>query len=192
MDRLTLTKPDDWHVHLRDGAMLGLAVAHTARVFARAIVMPNLVPPVTTTVAAGAYRQRILDRVPAGLEFEPLMTLYLTDDTDPAEIGVAKASGFVHGVKLYPAGATTNSASGVTDLARCCRVLERKEAEAMPYRFQPGKMYRMPTHFGPSSGPRQGPDGRKFDCRDTPKSVTRAPSMQSASPNPCSTSSRRS
>lgn len=124
MDSLTLLRPDDWHLHLRDGAALAAVLPHTARQFARAIVMPNLKPPVTTTAAARAYRDRILAALPAGMQFEPLMTLYLTDRTSPAEVREAKASGFVHAVKLYPAGATTNSDSGVTDLRHCWPALE--------------------------------------------------------------------
>ncbi len=113
---LKITRPDDWHVHLRDGDALKSVVPMTARQFARAIVMPNLVPPVTTTAQAQAYRARILAEVPGDVAFTPLMTLYLTDNTDPGEIERAQASRIVHGVKLYPAGATTNSESGVTDL----------------------------------------------------------------------------
>src|ERR1043165_1790782 len=100
---LTITRPDDWHLHLRDGAALKAVLPFTARQFARAIVMPNLKPPVTTTELALAYRQRILDALPAGARFEPLMTLYLTDRTDPAEIARAKASGYIQGCKIYPA-----------------------------------------------------------------------------------------
>ena len=122
--QLNITRPDDWHVHLRDGDALKSAVPMTARQFARAIVMPNLVPPVTSTAQAQAYRTRILAAAPGDVEFTPLMTLYLTDNTDPAEIHRARASGFVHGVKLYPAGATTNSESGVTDLAGLTNTLE--------------------------------------------------------------------
>ncbi|MDD5247619.1 MAG: dihydroorotase [Rhodocyclaceae bacterium] len=129
---LTLIRPDDWHLHLRDGAALAAVVADTARRFGRAVVMPNLKPPVTTVEQAGAYRARILAALPAGSAFEPLMTLYLTDNTAPAEIERAKASGFVHAVKLYPAGATTNSAAGVTDLARCRATLARMEALGLP------------------------------------------------------------
>ena len=125
MQELTLTRPDDWHLHLRDGDLLADVVPHTARQFARAIVMPNLRPPVTTTEQAQAYRQRILDALPADANFEPLMTLYLTDNTPPDEIDRAVDSGIVHGVKLYPAGATTNSDAGVTDLNRCKKTLER-------------------------------------------------------------------
>ena len=129
---LTLCRPDDWHLHLRDGAALAAVLPDTARRFARAIVMPNLNPPVTTVKMASAYRQRILAALPADLRFEPLMTLYLTDDTPPAEIDAARESGFVHAVKLYPAGATTNSAAGVTDLARCRATLARMEALWLP------------------------------------------------------------
>ena len=121
MDTLTITRPDDWHLHLRDGAALAAVLPHTARQFARAIVMPNLRPPVTTTAQALEYRARILSALPGGMAFEPLMTLYLTDNTPADEIVRARASGLVHGVKLYPAGATTNSDSGVTDVRRCAR-----------------------------------------------------------------------
>ena len=130
--RLTITRPDDWHLHLRDGEVLRHTVPHSARRFARAIVMPNLKPPVTTTEQALAYRERILAQVPEGLSFEPLMTLYLTDNTIPDEIRRAKASGFVHAVKYYPAGATTNAESGVTDLRKCYRTLEAMAREGMP------------------------------------------------------------
>jgi len=129
---LTLTRPDDWHLHVRDGAMLAAVLPHTARQFARAIIMPNLKPPVTTTEHARAYRERILAALPAGARFEPLMTLYLTDNTDADEIRRAKASGFVHGVKLYPAGATTNSDAGVTDLRKCAKALDAMQAVGMP------------------------------------------------------------
>ncbi len=129
---ITIRRPDDWHLHLRDGAQMQSVVGHTARQFARAIVMPNLKPPVTTTAAALAYRERILAALPESAHFEPLMTLYLTDDTAPDEIRRAKDSGLVHGVKLYPAGATTNSAAGVTDLKRCWRTLETMQAVGMP------------------------------------------------------------
>src|SRR5512134_1976602 len=107
--KITITRPDDWHLHLRDGAALAAVLPHTARQFARAIVMPNLRPPVTTTAQALEYRARILAALPGGRAFEPLMTLYLTDNTPADEIVRARASGLVHGVKLYPAGATTNS-----------------------------------------------------------------------------------
>ncbi len=132
MTTLTLTRPDDWHLHLRDGAALAAVVGDTVRRFGRAIVMPNLKPPVTTVELAAAYRARIRAALPAGSRFEPLMTLYLTDNTPAGEIDRAKASGFVHAVKLYPAGATTNSAAGVTDLARCAATLARMEALGLP------------------------------------------------------------
>jgi dihydroorotase len=122
---LTIRRPDDWHLHLRDGDALRAVVPLTAAQFARAIVMPNLKPPVTTTAQALAYRQRIIDALPPGSEFEPLMTLYLTDRTDPSEVDKAKASGVVHGFKLYPAGATTHSDAGVTDVRRVDSVLAR-------------------------------------------------------------------
>jgi dihydroorotase len=124
---LTITRPDDWHLHLRDGPELASVVGYTARAFARAVVMPNLKPPVTTIKQAARYRERIREALPAGAGFEPLMTLYLTDTTAPAEIDAAAASGFVAGVKLYPAGATTHSDAGVTSLARCEAVLARME-----------------------------------------------------------------
>ncbi len=129
---LSITRPDDWHLHLRDGPAMAAVVGATARQFARAIVMPNLKPPVATVEQAIAYRARILAAIPAGLAFEPLMTLYLTDNSKAQEIGAAKASGHVHAVKYYPAGATTNSASGVTDLARCTGVLEAMQKVSMP------------------------------------------------------------
>jgi len=132
MDRLTLTRPDDWHLHLRDGDALAAVVGASAAQFARAIVMPNLKPPVTTVAQAAAYRERILAALPAGSVFEPLMTLYLTDNTTPDEIRAAKASGFVHAVKLYPAGATTNSDAGVTDVARVARALDAMQAAGLP------------------------------------------------------------
>jgi len=112
MTRLTIAKPDDMHLHLRDGDAMRTILPHTVRRFARAIVMPNLRPPITTTVMAIAYRQRIISALPAGTSFEPLMTLYLTDNTSPEEIARANDSGVVHAVKYYPAGATTNSDSG--------------------------------------------------------------------------------
>jgi dihydroorotase len=130
---LTITRPDDWHLHLRDGDALKTVLPHTAAQFARAIVMPNLKPPVTTTELAGAYRQRILAALPEGMSFEPLMTLYLTDNTPPDEIRRAKGSGFVHAVKLYPAGATTNSDAGVTDLRKCYKTLEVMQEVGMPF-----------------------------------------------------------
>jgi dihydroorotase len=125
MQQLSIRRPDDWHVHLRDGAALAAVLPHTARRFARAVIMPNLTPPVTTTAAALAYRQRITSLLPTGAEFTPLMTLYLTDTTAPEEIDRAAASGAVVGCKLYPAGATTHSAAGVTDVRRLDPVLER-------------------------------------------------------------------
>ena len=118
MDTLTITRPDDWHLHLRDGAALAAVLPDSARRFARAIVMPNLKPPVTTVDAAAAYRERILAALPVGLKFDPLMTLYLTDNTSPGEIRRARDSGFVQAAKLYPAGATTNSDAGVTAIER--------------------------------------------------------------------------
>ena len=130
---LTLTRPDDWHLHLRDGATLASVLPHTARQFGRAIVMPNLRPPVTTTAQAAAYRERILAALPVGMDFQPLMTLYLTDNTDPDEIRRAKDSGFVHAVKLYPAGATTNSDAGVTTLSKCYKTLEVMQEVGMPF-----------------------------------------------------------
>ena len=130
--KLTITRPDDWHLHLRDGAALAAVLPDTARQFARAIIMPNLKPPVTTVAQAQAYRARILAALPAGMQFEPLMTLYLTDNTSPEEIAAAKASGFVHGVKLYPAGATPNSDAGVTDIRRCYPALEAMQREGLP------------------------------------------------------------
>lgn len=134
IETVELTRPDDWHLHLRDGAALRAVVQHTARQFGRAIVMPNLRPPVNDTAAAGAYRERILAALDAvgGGDFSPLMTLYLTDNTPPAEIGRARASGFIHGVKLYPSGATTNSDAGVTAVERVYPVLEAMQAEGMP------------------------------------------------------------
>ncbi|MDR3384479.1 dihydroorotase [Cupriavidus basilensis] len=129
---LTITRPDDWHLHLRDGTALAAVLPDTARQFARAIIMPNLKPPVTTVAQAAAYRDRILAALPAGMAFEPLMTLYLTDKTTAEEIVAAKASGFVHGVKLYPAGATTNSDAGVTDLRHCAAALEAMQRVGLP------------------------------------------------------------
>ena len=131
-NKITLTRPDDWHLHLRDGAVLKAVLPDTARQFARAIVMPNLRPPVTTSALAVEYRARILEALPKGLSFEPLMTLYLTDNTTSDEIKKAKASGFVHGVKLYPAGATTNSDSGVSNLDFCVNVLEAMQDVGLP------------------------------------------------------------
>jgi dihydroorotase len=135
-DRIQLTTPDDWHLHLRDGELLPLLVSHTAREFARAIVMPNLRPPVTTTAAALAYRDRILAARPAsgepGCDFQPLMTLYLTDSTSAAEIDAAAESGAIHAVKLYPAGATTNSEDGVTNIARIGAALAQMAERGLP------------------------------------------------------------
>jgi len=132
MQQLTITRPDDWHLHLRDGALMQSVLPDTARQFARAIVMPNLRPPVTTTALALEYRQRILAALPAGMKFEPLMTLYLTDNTSAEEIRKAKASGVVHAVKLYPAGATTNSDAGVTDIRNTYAALEEMQRCGMP------------------------------------------------------------
>ena len=129
---LTLIRPDDWHVHLRDGAMLRAVLPDTAARFGRAIVMPNLNPPIRTVAEAQGYRERILAARPVGSAFVPLMTLYLTDHTLPSEISRAQASGFVHAVKYYPAGATTHSDSGVTDIARCYDVLATMEAVGLP------------------------------------------------------------
>jgi len=130
--RLTLLRPDDWHLHLRDGSALAAVLPHTAARFGRAIVMPNLKPPVTTVLAAKAYRERILAACPPGADFEPLMTLYLTERTAPAEIAVAKTSGFVHAVKYYPANATTNAESGVADWRRVRPVLAAMEQHDLP------------------------------------------------------------
>lgn len=134
MTSITITRPDDWHLHLRDGEQLRAVLPHTAKQFARAIIMPNLKPPVVTTDMALAYRARIRAALPATLQsgFEPLMTLYLTDNTPPAEIIQAKESGVVQGVKLYPAGATTNSDAGVTDIAKCYATLEAMEKNNLP------------------------------------------------------------
>lgn len=134
MDSITITRPDDWHLHVRDGEQMHAVLSHSAKQFARAIIMPNLKPPVVTTDMALAYRARILAALPATLRsgFEPLMTLYLTDNTSPAEIIRAKASGVVHGVKLYPAGATTNSDAGVTDITQCYATLEAMEQNGLP------------------------------------------------------------
>ncbi|WP_123400685.1 dihydroorotase [Inmirania thermothiophila] len=132
MDRITLIRPDDWHLHLRDGEALATTVPHAAARFGRAIVMPNLRPPVTTVAAAEAYRRRILAARPPGAAFEPLMTLYLTDTTPPEEIACAAASGLVRAVKLYPAGATTHAEAGVTDPLRLDPVLEAMAAHDLP------------------------------------------------------------
>jgi dihydroorotase len=132
MNTLRLRRPDDWHVHLRDGAALASVVKFTAARFGRAIVMPNLKPAITTTEAARAYRDRILAALPLNSRFEPLLTLYLTDKTSPEEIERAHATGFIHGVKLYPAGATTHSDAGVTDIRKVDAVLARMEKLGMP------------------------------------------------------------
>jgi dihydroorotase len=131
-DSLEILRPDDWHLHLRDGAALRAVLPDSARRFARAIVMPNLQPPVRTVDDAQAYRERILEALPAGASFQPLMTLYLTEQTTAAEVRAAQSSGFVHAVKYYPAGATTNSQSGVTDLARCDAVFEAMQEVGLP------------------------------------------------------------
>ncbi len=129
-DQITLTRPDDWHLHVRDGAPLHTVVPHTAAQFGRAIIMPNLKPPVTTAAQAEAYRQRIVAAVPAGMSFEPLMTLYLTDNLPPEEIERARAAGVV-ALKLYPAGATTNSDAGVTDIRKTYRTLEAMQRHGL-------------------------------------------------------------
>ena len=131
-DTLTIRRPDDWHVHLRDGPMLPDILAHTARQFARAIVMPNLSPPITTTAAAAAYRERIIAALPTGSDFKPLMVLYLTDDTDPADVERGFALGILTACKLYPAHATTNSAHGVTDIRTIYPVLDTMQELGMP------------------------------------------------------------
>jgi dihydroorotase len=132
MDRLTLPRPDDWHLHLRDGPQMADVLPDTVRRFARAIIMPNLRSPVRTTQEALAYRARIVAALPEGAQFEPLMTLYLTDDTPPEEIAAARRSGQVHAVKLYPAGATTHSDAGVTRISRCFHALEKMAELGMP------------------------------------------------------------
>jgi len=132
MNELTITRPDDWHLHLRDGEAMKSVLPDTAKRFARAIVMPNLKPPVTTVEAARAYRDRILAALPQGMAFEPLMTLYLTDNTPPVEIALARQSGFVHAVKYYPAGATTNSDSGVTDMHKAYPAIAAMEEHGVP------------------------------------------------------------
>ncbi len=132
MDRITLIKPDDWHLHVRDGAMLEAVVPYTARQFGRAIIMPNLVPPVTRVEQALAYRERILAAVPKGVNFKPLMTAYLTDGTDADELERGYKEGVFAAVKLYPAGATTNSDSGVTDISNATAALERMQKIGMP------------------------------------------------------------
>ncbi|MEP7084789.1 MAG: amidohydrolase family protein, partial [Betaproteobacteria bacterium] len=132
MNTLIFTRPDDWHLHLRDGAVLNAVVPPTARRFARAIVMPNLKPPIVNVAAAIAYRERIVAAIPAGVDFTPLLTLYLTDRTTAEDIREAKASGIIHAVKYYPAGATTNSDSGVTDIARTFPALAAMEKAGLP------------------------------------------------------------
>jgi dihydroorotase len=132
MQKITIRRPDDWHLHLRDGAMLRAVLPETTRHFARAIIMPNLVPPVVTARDAMAYRDRILAALPDGATFQPLMTLYLTEGTDPADVAAAAASGLVKAVKLYPAGATTNSHGGVRDLAKVMPVLEKMAEIGLP------------------------------------------------------------
>ena len=132
MLELSIRRPDDWHVHLRDGSGLASVARFTAERFGRAIVMPNLRPPVVTVDQAAAYKARIVQALPAGCRFEPLMTLYLTDATAPEEIDRAMQSGIVHGVKLYPAGATTHSEAGVTDIAKTYAVLERMQSVGLP------------------------------------------------------------
>ena len=131
-DRITIKRPDDWHVHFRDDAVMRAVVPATANVFGRAIVMPNLVPPVTDTRAAGAYRDRIEAAVPQGAGFTPLMTAYLTDETDAQDLRAGVAEGVFSAVKLYPAGATTNSTSGVTDVANVMPVLEVMQEIGLP------------------------------------------------------------
>lgn len=131
-DSLTIRRPDDWHLHVRDGAILDTVVPHTARQFARAIIMPNLVPPATTTKLIAAYRDRIAAAVPAGADFTPLMTAYLTDRTDPDDLAAGHGAGVITAAKLYPAGATTNSDSGVTDIAAIAPVLRRMAEIGMP------------------------------------------------------------
>ena len=129
---LTIRRPDDWHLHLRDGDMLRAVLPHTSSHFARAIIMPNLVPPVVTAADARAYRDRIMAAIPEGDDFTPLMTLYLTQDTDPADVAAAYAEGLITAVKLYPAGATTNSASGVSDFGKVANVLEKMAEIGLP------------------------------------------------------------
>lgn len=129
---LTIRRPDDWHLHLRDGDMLRAVLPHTASHFARAIIMPNLVPPVVTMADASAYRDRILAALPVGSDFTPLMTLYLTENTDPDDVAAAHATGLIHAVKLYPAGATTNSASGVANFDAVAPVLEKMAEIGLP------------------------------------------------------------
>lgn len=132
MRSITIRRPDDWHVHLRDGPVLREVVPYTARAFGRAIIMPNLTPPITTSAMAAAYRERILAAVPAGVDFSPLMTCYLTDDTDPADLIAGFRDGVFTAAKLYPAHATTNSHFGVTDIGKISRVLEAMAEAGMP------------------------------------------------------------
>ncbi|MEZ6138099.1 MAG: dihydroorotase [Pirellulaceae bacterium] len=131
MQEITITKPDDWHLHVRDGELLKLVVPHTARQFGRAIIMPNLVPPITTTRLAGQYRERIRAAVPTDCDFQPLMTLYLHEDMPASEVSLARSSGFVHAIKWYPSGATTNSHHGVRDISRCFDVLEAMQTHGL-------------------------------------------------------------
>ncbi len=132
MQTITFTRPDDWHLHVRDGALMAAVLPDTARRFARAIIMPNLKPPVTTTGLAREYRARIVAATPPGMHFEPLMTLYLTDNTSPNELRTAKLSGLIHGVKYYPAGATTHSDAGVTAISKCYDALHTMEEVGLP------------------------------------------------------------
>ncbi len=132
---ITIRRPDDWHLHLRDGAMMQTVLPETVRHFARAIIMPNLVPPVVTAADARAYRDRIMSATPAGADFTPLMTLYLTEQTDPDDVAAAYADGLIHAVKLYPAGATTNSQSGVRDFKKLRHVLEKMAEIGLPLCF---------------------------------------------------------
>src|ERR1700746_86400 len=136
--RITIRKPDDWHLHVRDGEMLKAVLPFTAKNFGRAILMPNLVPPVRTTADAKAYRERVMAALPKGSTFKPLITCYLTDDTDPDDVERGFKQGVFTGVKLYPAHATTNSAAGVTDHCKIMRVLERMEQIGMPF-LMPGE-----------------------------------------------------
>ncbi|PUZ54815.1 hypothetical protein GQ55_5G161200 [Panicum hallii var. hallii] len=131
-EQLVITRPDDWHLHIREGGVLEAVLPHSARHFGRAIIMPNLKPPVTTTARAVEYREEIMRALPPGSSFVPLMTLYLTDNTSPEEIKLARKSGVVFAVKLYPAGATTNSQDGVTDIGKCLPVLEEMVRQEMP------------------------------------------------------------
>src|SRR6201988_3211315 len=130
-DRITIKKPDDWHLHVRDGAMLKAALPFTARHFGRAIIMPNLLPPVCTVKEAEAYRERIRKALPPGAKFEPLMTCYMTHETNPDEVESGFKAGVFTGVKIYPANVTTNSAAGVSDFGKIRRVIERMEKIGM-------------------------------------------------------------